>query len=455
MSSPEEAHGPWWEDRVTWWALLLAAWLRFLPMAMWPMQPCVRDECTYMKLAERIMDGEGLTSAAAGWLWAPGYPYLMALHEWITGFPAMVKGTQTVLFLATMPIAYCMVRDHLSKQAARWLLFLLALSPTLVFFSVTLWSECFYTAVLFLALYSLGWARNGGPLRAAVPGALVGLCVLFRGVATYMLPVFAVGYIWRRWRDQRTWAGVIAMILAAVLVVAPYAASATQRWGGLIISDRTMGQMMWLGNNTFEPVTFDWGNGTLSGAAFNQILEDGRDRCPKSLGPIAWDDCERQGGVDWIKANPEEFVERVPMRVAQLMNPNSFLTRHLRWNKWKELSDGPREALVILVIVWSLLATIGGTIGAWARGRGWLLIITAGVVLYHTAAISLLAGLSRYRVPLDAIWLIWTAGLLAEPRKAWEELTAEKWRLVGCILTLLVLTPFALWYLTAGFAESQ
>ena len=55
----------WWQDRSIWWALLLAAWVRALPLAMWPMQVCVRDECTYIKLANRILEGQGLTAAAA------------------------------------------------------------------------------------------------------------------------------------------------------------------------------------------------------------------------------------------------------------------------------------------------------------------------------------------------------------------------------------------------------
>ncbi len=455
QDSAKTVREPWYADRVTWWALLLAAWLRLLPMAMWPMQPCVRDECTYMNLAERILEGKGLTAAAAGWLWAPGYPYLMALHAWLTGYPATVKGTQTVLFLLAMPLAYNMTRRAVDRQAARYLLFLLALSPTLIFFSTALWSECFYTAVLFAALAALGWAREGQPPRGLLPGALVGLCVLFRGVATYMLPIFAAGLLWRRWRDRRAWGGALAMVLAAVLVVAPYSVSASKRWGGTIISDRTMGQMMWLGNNTFPPITFDWGNGTLTGAGFSKALRVGRERCDKDLGPVAWDDCERRGGLAWIEAHPAEFIERVPMRVAQLMNPNSFLTRHLRWDKWKELTGPPREALIYLTILWSLLAVIGGTVGAWARGRGWLLIVTAGLVLYHTAAIAVLAGLSRYRVPLDAIWFIWTAALLSAPAESLRGLRAERWRLIGCVLTLLVLVPLTLWYLPMGFAEES
>jgi 4-amino-4-deoxy-L-arabinose transferase-like glycosyltransferase len=451
--SAEDAadHGPWWRDRAAWWPVLFAAWVRFVPMVMWPTQPCVRDECTYMKLAQRILDGEGLTAAAAGWLWAPGYPYLMALHQTVTGWPATVKFTQTVLFLAAMPLVYGLTRRALDQRAGRWVLWLLALSPTLIFFAVTNWSEVLYTAVLFTALAALGWSRRGGPARGLLPGLLVGVCVLFRGVATYMLPIFAVGLLWQRWRDRRAWAGAAAMVLAAVLTVAPYSVHATKKHGGLVVSDRTMGQMMWLGNNSFDPITFDWGNGTLTDPGFTKALRTGRKRCDKEMGPTAWDDCEREGGKAWIVANPGEFFARVPVRVAQLMNPHSFLTRHLRWNKWREIKSPVRDALYWLVILWSAIALLGGTIGACARGRGWLAVVTWGLVIYHVAAISLLAGLSRYRVPLDAIWMIWAAGFLSSPRASLAALRADPRRLGACIFCLVALIPLMAWYLPAGF----
>ncbi len=444
---------PWYRDHALHWGMLVATWLRFLPMATWPNQPCVRDECTYLGLSSRIMNGEGMTQAAAGWLWAPGYPYLMALHDAFIGLPASVKVTQTLIFLVSLVVVYRGMHGRFGKAAAGWSLWLLGLSPTLVFFSTALWSEVFYTAILFFALFSLDWARKGGPERGLAPGALVGVCVLFRGVAQYMLPIFMLGMLWKRWKDPGAWKGVAAMALAAAILVSPYSLSSTQRWGGFVLSDRTMGQMMWLGNNTFDPVTFDWGNGTLTKSGFNRLLRDGRGRCDKTEGPIAWDDCERQGGVNHIKADTGEFVERIPLRLAQLMNPHSFLTRHLRWGKWKELPKWAREPLMVGTVVWSFLAIVFGTLGAFSRGRGWMVLVTGLIVAYHGAAISLLAGLSRYRVPLDAIWLLWAGAFLANPRESLALLVADKWRLAGCVVALAVFLPLMLWFLPAGFPE--
>ena len=58
-------------DRVLWWFLALGLYLRLYTLARWPMLLCLRDECTYLALSQRIFDGEGMTPAGAGWLWAP------------------------------------------------------------------------------------------------------------------------------------------------------------------------------------------------------------------------------------------------------------------------------------------------------------------------------------------------------------------------------------------------
>ena len=53
------------------WAMGIGFLLRIVPVMLWLSWPCVRDECTYLRLSERILEGEGMT-ASNGWIWAPG-----------------------------------------------------------------------------------------------------------------------------------------------------------------------------------------------------------------------------------------------------------------------------------------------------------------------------------------------------------------------------------------------
>ena len=57
-----------------------------------------------------------------------------------------------------------------------------------------------------------------------------------------------------------------------------------------------------------------------------------------------------------------------------------------------------------------------GTLGLVLYGRGGRGLLVSGIWLYHVAAISLLAGPTRYRVPLEPLLMIYVAWFVTE----WE-----------------------------------
>ena len=195
-------------------------------------------------------------------------------------------------------------------------------SPNLFGLNVCTVVCCCWQCGLFFQSQSAGGARA---LKLAIyTGLLVGVCVLFRGVATYMLPIFCVSLLWRRLTEWTAWKQVVAVGVGAVMMVAPYSTYATKKFDSFMVSDRTLGQMMWLGNNDFEPIAFDWGNGPLSNFAFERHTSIGREPCGKRREPVERDKCQTKAGVEWIQSNPVEFVKRVPLRIAQMFNPHSF-----------------------------------------------------------------------------------------------------------------------------------
>lgn len=443
--------------------LALAALLRWWPLEEWSLRPCVRDECTYRALATNLLRGEGMVGTR-GWLWAPGYPAAIALAATLFGQINDVKLLQIAAALGTIVMLWRFTRDHFGDRAAIVASALLAANPTHIFYASSLWSEGFYTALLFGMVYTIGYARGEPPgaapdpsapppsaLRAIVPGLLLGGCVLFRGVATYLLPCLGVALLWGRWRSRDAWRSATAGGLAAILVVAPYSAYATSKFGGLVISDRTLGQMMWLGDNNFEPMTFDFGNGPLDDAERDRMTASGRDHCPFEADPVKQDACEVQAGLQWIRENPREFVARIPLRVSQLVNPHSLLTRNLRTGRWKGLPQWVDEVLVVAVAASTFVVLLGGTLGLFARGRGWYAVTAALIVGYHVAAIACLAGMSRYRVPLEPLWMVFAAGLLADPGAAGAALRASRPRLVGATLVTGVLLALMLRFLPTGW----
>ncbi|MDG1482569.1 MAG: hypothetical protein P8R54_23460 [Myxococcota bacterium] len=448
---------PWWKDRQLWMAIAIGTLLRAIPLLVWMDDwGCVRDECTYLGLARRMAAGEGMTSSS-GWVWAPGYPFLLAIHKVLFQWGAAIRGTQVVVAAVSAVMLFRISLRGGSVKRARVVAWLYCLSPTMIFFSQSLWSECIYAALLLGGLLIFETARDRleqvdvrtGLKWGAGLGAMVGCCMLFRGVATYMLPIFGVALLWGRPRRRGAWGQVIALFVVAGLTVAPYSLYATKKFGDTIVTDRTLGQMLWLGNNDFEPITFDWGNGTLSGRAWKRHTAEGRKPCGDKKEALKRDDCQTEAGKQWIKDHPEEFVGRMPKRVAQLLNPHSFITRHLRWGEWRGLPWQVDELIILWNVSWSLLILLGGGLVLAARGKGARGILIAGLLLYHAAAISILAGLTRYRVPLEPLLMLYAAQLISEPRAVLGSIRGWRVLLVGAVMVVLV--PLVLWYLPTGW----
>lgn len=447
----------WQRDRWLWAAIVLGVAVRVAPMLVWGANDCIRDECIFRARAEDILAGAGLTPATQGWLPAPGYPYLLALVKGITGAYWPVRYLQVALAAVSTVLVHRLGDRLGGRRVALASAWLFALHPTMAFYATSLWVESNYVFLLLAASLSLLRAREGGWPRAFLPGLALAAAVLFRGIATWLPPIFALAALWpgpgERLREalRARWKHALALTLAVVVAVAPWSVHASRRFGGLVVSDATAGHVLYLGNNDFEPVTFDYGNGLLTGAVYSRHLRTGRPPCRRDVSPVLADACERRAAFRWIRAHPETFVRRVPTRLAQLLNPHSFLTRHVRWGYWEGLPFALREGIAVAVVLTSALFVLGGTAAAWARARGPYAVLAVGTVAYTCAVVAVSYGLTRFRLPLEALWLPYVAMLLADPRGILRALHDSPARAAGLMLTLPPLCALMAWYLPTGF----
>jgi len=446
-------------DRWLWSILVVALTLRISPAVLWPMTDCIRDECIYRAIAFKIVEGHGLTVSSKGWLPAPGYPYMLAWSKMILGHMQAIKILQVIASTASVGLLYGVAHLVSGRKVARIAAALIALNPTIAWFATTMWIETFYVFFLLFAGLAVLWAhRSGGVASAFGGGVALGVAVLFRGIATYLPPLFLLALAWPGaltggWGRavQQRWRLLAAFVLGLVLTVAPYSIHASARHGGFMVTDATVGHVLYLGNNDFPPLTFDYGNGMLTQPIFSSYLKSGRRMCNRKGPPVLSSRCDASRAVDWIRAHPREFVSRIPMRLAQNLNPNSFLTRHVRWGYWPGAPWWFREAIVQLIIVFGSATMVLGTLTAWARARGPWAFIAAGTVLYTMATTALMYGMSRFRLPLDVLWTVYLAMFLADPRGTFTALRDSPPRLVGALSTLPPLIALMLWYLPTGF----
>jgi 4-amino-4-deoxy-L-arabinose transferase-like glycosyltransferase len=414
-------------------------------------------------MAMSILDGQGLTTSNKGWLPSPGYPYLMAWSRQLTGSMFTLKVVQVALGAASNALMYGLTLELSDRRAARIAAFLFALNPTLAWFTNTWWIETVYIFTLLLAaMLMMAARRSDQPLQALLSGVTLGVAVLFRGVATYLPPFWMLAAIYPiegnpfsldDWwiSAKRRWRSVVAFGVGAVLTVAPYSLTASQVQGGFMVTDATAGHVLFLGNNEFPPLTFDYGIGMLTQPVFERYLASGRQACDRTAPPVLSSSCEVKEAMLWIRQNPGTFLGRVPVRVAQMLNPHSFLTRHLRWGYWPGFPWWAKELVVLQIVVFSAALIQLGTLGAWARAKGPYGLMAVGTTAYTMFTIAVMYGMTRFRLPLEALWTVYLAMFLANPRQCLAALRADSWRLVGALVTLPPMFVLMCWYLPTGW----
>ena len=110
--------------------------------------------------------------------------------------------------------------------------------------------------------------------------------------------------------------------------------------------------------------------------------------------------------------------------------------------------DGMPQWMDELIILFGCLHSLGtmvlGAVGLAGRGRRAQAVLFSLILVYHCAAIAALAGLSRYRVPLEPLLMIYAAAVLSDPKALLSTVRAEWWRGLVIVGGLCILLPLVL-----------
>lgn len=438
--------------------------LRFLPILLWPHLPLIRDEQSYAGLADALARGEGILPTAHGWLWAPLFPAFLAVHRLLFGTVLAARVTQVLLAGLTVLLVVRLGRRFGGARVGLVAGWIYALEPTLAAFSHYLWTEHLYIFWMLLAIECAFVSRERGWV-AAPAGVFAGLAALTRGVGLYAIPLLAAPLLAGRIRSPEAWRRAGLFLLAGIAVLLPYSAYVSAKFDGAIVVDTSVGFNMWLGNNTFEPVSFDYqmGGDSLGEADFASL--GGRPECWSGLPIPEKNSCEIRNGLAFIRERPGLFVRRIWTREAQTFNPASFLVRAIRRGLYEGLPGWAGSALVLAALASHFVIVGAAALGFAAAAPGfdpapsgserltywWTALF---VTLYHLAAAGALIGLSRFRVPLVPLWLPFAALTLAWPAATLGSCTSRWPRaLVAVGLFVLVMTLSSI-YLGRAFPAS-
>ena len=375
---------------------------------------CLADECFYTKLAGALASGKGF-QPHAGHYWPPGQIAFLAAHIKMGVGTYGAKATHVLLSTLLVPLAFAAGRraaatwgDDAARRTGLVAAALIAFNPTLVAYSHYLWSETLFLP-LFLGAVLLGLdaGTSGSTRQAAAAGALFGIACLVKVLPLYFVPVLAAWIGWHAPWERRPARLALTLVGAMLLVIAPWALRNTITHGRFVLIETTTGKNLVRGNNPVGPANWDWGAVRRPQGA---LIATG---CRETDDPVALNACFTARGVDAILDHPARFLRQGATKLADLVNPTSFLVRHIRRGIYGNWPPAVADAVVIAVAAINILLMGLGAAG-WINGPpSSLRTIVLLFTLYTIAVHVVMFAMSRFRLPLEPFLAVGTALVLA------------------------------------------
>lgn len=464
--------------------LLLALLVRLLVWRTLPYRDWISDEGEYWGAATWFAQGRGF-AFFDGWIWSrpPLYVLFLAAQIKLFGNTALwvPRLTQALLGVGTvwvvMRIGERLAPVALERRVALLAGWMMALSYSFATFSFLLLSE-----TLFLLLFLGGvWAlllavRHQAPTSInyrwlGLAGLSLGAAALTRAVILTWLPLVVLWVIWQtgrshshalnqaldrswRWRDvlrqhrlRPMLTAMILLTLAVCIVVLPWTAYATARWGGsdgkvgLILVDTTGGYNFAFGALKSMPQPNPEGIGDendlhdlLCGGVACNANQAARQAQAYALG---W---------RWINAYPAGFVAKTGRELLDMVQIRYGGAERMRSGHTVGAVPAPHLLGLLLDDTLYMVALPLALLGLFRRqgraGKG--LVLTW--LLYNVAVGALVFAINRFRQPLLPFVFIYAACALVQWRERWPSVRRQRSALLATVaMTVLILPSYLYW----------
>ena len=353
------------------------------------------DEISYNTLAERYVEGYGLTFPSDWYPWikanAPQSYYSIIMSLYLVGIyrifgylPIVARLITVLLSTISVYVIFLLVRKVFNQKVALFAALISALYAYLIFYGVTLVTETPFILFILLSIY-LAYDISEFPKmwKWIGLGIALSICVLFRMAVIFYIPFLLTWIIWKQ-RSNRLYA-IIPLVLIFVSIL-PFTIRNYQIWGRFLLLESQFGHVFWNGNHPdsngdFHPYRVF----PIPG----EVLSENND--------VVITNRLLKMGIENIGNNPNLFISLI-------------ITRLREFFKFWPTSDSDTVANFMRVISFGVLLPLS-VMGLWlSRKEFWRLTPIWLFMLIHTGVYAISWTMIRYRIPLDAI-LTMFAGL--------------------------------------------
>jgi 4-amino-4-deoxy-L-arabinose transferase-like glycosyltransferase len=371
--------------------------------------PGIADQESYDMLARQVLAGKGFTVITDWWPltragestahWSYLYTlYLAGVYAIFGPNPVVARLIQAVVVGALWPVLTFVLGRRIASErvgliASAWS----AVYGYFSYYGAALMTEAFYITAILASLWltvRLAQARPASIRGYLLLGLCLGITVLLRQVFLLFVPIQLLWLGVALWRGRAPFRRTAVRLAAPLLVMAVLIAPWTVR------NYLAFHQFVLL--NTNAGFAFFWGNHPIYGTTFQATLKgDVRyaDLVPAALKPLneaALDSALLREGIGFVTADP--------VRYALL----SFSRLHTFFVFWPEPDSGTLSNVVrVMAFGVALPFMLAGLAMAIRQWRRWSLLYAFAAV--YSAAHLLSWALIRYRLPVDAVLILFAA----------------------------------------------
>jgi 4-amino-4-deoxy-L-arabinose transferase-like glycosyltransferase len=392
--------------------------------------PGTYDQLSYHKLAIRVISGHGFTFGQDWWpLTSAGSPtahwsylytfYLVIVYALVGPHPLTARLIQALIVGLLQPLlAYLIARRVFGQLVALAAAALTAVYIYFIYYTATLMTESFYITAILGALYlailmvdqaadpDLPGARNSTIALAILLGITLGIAILLRQLFLLFIPFLFLWIWWAIRKRGGRWAIPTLLISGFMIIgmILPFTVDNYDRFGRFVLL------------NTNAGYAFFWANHPVYGTHFipAREMEDYQALIPpelRHLDEAALDQALLKIGLTYVLDDPLRYIllsiSRIPEYFRFWPSPESGL-----------ISNFSRVASFGIMLPFMLLGLGFWLLDHLRDGLKELLcfpdtLLISFVVIY--TGIHLLSWVQvRYRLPVDAVLVIFAAFALSE-----------------------------------------
>jgi hypothetical protein len=390
--------------------------------------PGTYDQISYHNLALRVLGGHGFSFGVGWWPATPAnqptahWSYLYTLYLVLVYF---IFGPHPIVARLIQAVIVGIFQTYLTFKIGQkifgdWIGIVAALLSSVyiyfIYYSATLMTEPFYITAILWALFLIleireipSKAHNLKPGREITLSIFLGLAliigVLLRQLLLIVVP-FLLLWVWLvRWSKYRKLPLTSTAIVAAVMIVfiLPITFYNYQRFHRFVLLNTNAGFAFFWGNNPIYGTQFQ---PLLSNTTYAQLIpEDVR-----SLNEAAMDQALLKRGIGFVISDPVRYIllsiSRIPFYFEFWPTAGSGLISNIS----RIFSFGIMLPFMLYGMIAALFNITVPIKDSWSSPQVMLILFSALYAAIHILTWTLI----RYRLPIDAIFLVFAGYALSD-----------------------------------------